>query len=594
MSNVHPFPAPPEDDGEDYITRDVAWDEHAEQLVLGSSMGNALAYAEAMDAGLDRTDFHRLGHQLIWDVIGQLVSEGAPTHFVAVRDKVEKLGRLREVAGGMLINDISNLNVPPGAVGHFAEIVRDKAATRRADDLGIRIRAAAHVGAGPDDVGAIIARYQEHEAARTAQASGGGPAHILAAALDWSALFAADYTNVQLLPGRLLAPGQQIAVVGDGKAGKSLFMQEWVWRVATGQSALGDTPQPVVRVLYIDAENGHPELQQRLRSFGAGPQTMGALTYLSFPPIRPLDTAAGGQDLLATAKAVGAEVVVIDTVSRFISGEENTADTWLALYRHTLMPLKAAGIASIRLDHFGKDNERGARGSSAKVQDVDHVWELRAQGGGILSLKRTHSRTGIGPDEFTLIRHSRKIGDDWVAGATRHEPMTFADRAALIEGTTEWLVDQLDTAGVDPTWGNPKVREWCGANGIRVRKDRIEEAVRVRKAKATKATNKVPPHLPRDLETPSATDLPPAPGNPQTKPQVNHSPGTSGEPGGTVPTAPSFPRPLPKEGEGGAHRGTQEPLCTNCGHPLPAYRATAGYDTHLLCDTTICPNTEDT
>jgi hypothetical protein len=201
-----------------------------------------------------------------------------------------------------------------------------------------------------------------------------------------------------------MGPGQQITVVGDGKAGKSLFVQEWMWRMATGQAFLGDDPQDPVRILYLDAENGQEQVQERFLSFGAGPRgTWASSGTPASHPIRPLDTAGGGADLLAMVKATGAELVVIDTVSRFIQRpRERRRHLAQGLYRHTLLPLKRDRIASVRLDHFGKDKDRGGRGSSAKTQDVDHVWELAAQGGGTLTLKRTHTRTGIGPDFFSL------------------------------------------------------------------------------------------------------------------------------------------------------------------------------------------------
>ena len=51
-------------------------------------------------------------------------------------------------------------------------------------------------------------------------------------------------------------------------------------------------------------------------------------------------------------------------------GEENSADTYRALYRHALAPLKAARRTVVRLDHRGKDMKAaGARGSSAKNDD---------------------------------------------------------------------------------------------------------------------------------------------------------------------------------------------------------------------------------
>ncbi len=574
MSTIYPLPAPPEDDGE-YIDRRVPEDLAAETAVLSACMYDRNAVERA--AFLRGTDFSRPVHELIWTTLQQQARTDGPTDPIALHNEITKLGQGHRIGGNAnLLFGIAN-TVAGGTVEYYASIVAEQAALRRADSLTIKARTAIADGARPADIAALFTEYLTAEQDRSSEASGAGPAHLTAAELDWDVLFATDYQNVRLLPGRLLAPGQQIAIVGEGKAGKSLLTLEWVWRMSTGQAFLGDAPQDPVRVLYIDAENGHPELQQRLRSLGARPDRMGSLVYLSFPPVRPLDTPGGGQDLLALARHYGAELVVLDTVSRFIQGEENSADTWLGLYRHTLMPLKAAGIASARLDHFGKDGERGARGSSAKTQDVDHVWELRAQGGGVLSLKRTHSRTGVGPDEFAIIRHSRKVGDDWVAGATTHKVMEFADRAALLEGTTEWLVDQLDKAGVDTAWGSPKVLTWCRENGIRTAKGKVEEAVRVRKSRPSPD---LPPHLPY----PPVTQTPPDAGGGRDKTPGQTSPGEVRGRSGDVPASPPSPRLPPKEGGGGSAPGEEAPICIICGEPYSPDWAARGYDTHLTCD----------
>ncbi|MFF4479492.1 AAA family ATPase [Streptomyces sp. NPDC001520] len=398
---------------------------------------------------------------------------------------------------------------------------------------------------------------------------------------------------MQLLPGRIMAPGQQITVVGDGKAGKSLFVQEWAWRMATGQGFLDDKPQPPVSVLYLDAENGQEAVQERFLSFGAGDGRMGMLSYASFPPVRPLDTAGGGADVLALAAAVEAQIVVIDTVSRFIAGPENDADTWLSLYRHTLMPLKRAGLASIRLDHLGKDGERGARGSSAKTQDVDHVWTLTSQGGGSLMLKRTHTRTGIGPDSFALLRQARRDGDHWAPGGTRHvlaapDPDGFNSGSGLaaIPGTVEYIVAALDRAGLPNDAGNPTAIKKLAELEIPARKEKIADAVRVRKNRGNSGSPApspdLPPHLPAE---PS-----PNPGESPDKTAGQTFPGNPGEPRGTTPAAPPFPRPPSQEGEGGAGhpRGASEnrPLCDVCERPMNSDWAARGYTTHLGCDPT--------
>ena len=116
-----------------------------------------------------------------------------------------------------------------------------------------------------------------------------------------------------------------------------------------------------------------------------------------------LDTATGGEQLLSLAEKHGANLVILDSVSRFVQGAENEASTWNALYAHSLAPLKAAGIASLRVDHTGKHEERGMRGSSAKASDVDSAWSLAYDAGsGKRTLTRTHSRDGMGPGEVRL------------------------------------------------------------------------------------------------------------------------------------------------------------------------------------------------
>ena len=70
--------------------------------------------------------------------------------------------------------------------------------------------------------------------------------------LDWSSFMTADFGEVEWLPGKLMVRGQQIALVGYGKVGKSLFMQEWVWRMACGNGFLSDHDRGGLRVLYVD------------------------------------------------------------------------------------------------------------------------------------------------------------------------------------------------------------------------------------------------------------------------------------------------------------------------------------------------------
>ncbi|MET7438377.1 AAA family ATPase [Streptomyces sp. NPDC005496] len=580
MDNVRHMPRDQAD--QDGLNRTSPHDAEAENWVAGVIMHSRTAYLECAEV-IERDDIYQPAIRLIWDVVGGMVAEQKQLHPITVRAEIEKQKQLRTVDDGRLLDRLGAETISPTMAQAFAERIADVAKIRRHDEHANRVKAQIQLGATAEELDKLDDDHRQYEQRRAA--TGHGPSHLTSAFLDWNPFFATDFSSVELLPGKLMAPGQQITIVGDGKAGKSLFVQEWLWRMATGQAFLGDRPQAPIPLLYVDAENGHEDIQGRFVSYGAGPGRMGLMTYASFPPIRPLDTAGGGADLLAMVKECEAQLVCLDTVSRFISGPENDADTWLSLYRHTLLPLKRAGIASVRLDHMGKDGDRGARGSSAKTQDVDHVWELRAQGGGIVTLKRTHTRTGIGPDAFVLLRQARKDGDRYLPGQTRHVLHEY-EHLEPAEGTVEWLIGQLDRLGLPDDVGNPRTKSALASAGIPARKDKIEAAVRARKNRANRVPQEVPPTLP---ETGSPGESPNDQGG-TAKPQVKHSPGTPGEPTGN-PGSPSFPPP--KVGEGGmgtpgptATHTTTAALCTVCEEPLTGFRLDRGYDTHLSCDPT--------
>jgi hypothetical protein len=465
---------------------------------------------------------------------------------------------------------------------HFAEQVADTARQRRYDAHSTALKAAIDRGADGDELADLVADFQQGEQLR--ESTGRGPSHLTASLLDWGDFFDIDFGKIQLLPGKLMGPGQQIALIGDGKAGKSLFVQEWMWRMATGQPFLGDAPQDPVKILYLDAENGQEQVQERFLSFGAGPGSMGELRYASFPPVRPLDTAGGGADLTALVKATGAQLVVIDTVSRFIAGLENDADTWLSLYRHTLLPLKRDRVASVRLDHFGKDKERGGRGSSAKTQDVDHVWELTYEGSGELTLKRTHTRTGIGPDKFHLARHADRDGDNWRAGSTRHVVRAREHVEQNIPGTDEHIILALDSSGLPLEAGNRLVKNKLADLRIAAGSDKIARIVKLRQTRAKReAEERSPGRSPDPLQETFPGNVP-RNGSRDGKAAGQTFPGNAE---GTPGTPPVPPFPPSKGGDGEGTSGTQTPTgppCTICDHPMTTDWAGRGYDTHLGCD----------
>ena len=203
--------------------------------------------------------------------------------------------------------------------------------------------------------------------------------------VDWGALWSMDFAAEEWLIEPLIPVARLVSIFAPAKQGKSLVVLEAVACAASGRPVFGMAPTEPVTTLYCDYEMTPADLHERLADMGFGPSDdLSRLHYLSLPSIPPLDTPEGGAFLVALVEATGARLVVIDTTSRVISGKENDADTVTALARNSLFPLKARGVAVARLDHEGKDSERGARGSSAKRDDVDVQWRLKRTDDGVV------------------------------------------------------------------------------------------------------------------------------------------------------------------------------------------------------------------
>lgn len=290
--------------------------------------------------------------------------------------------------------------------------------------------------------------------------------------LDWEALYAGEDTTdwivEPLIPARRL-----VALYSAPKVGKSLLMLELAVQISRGGSVLGVEPGTPRRVLYVDFENDpRGDILERLRAMGFGPKDLDGLDYLSFPNLAALDTAQGGKQLAAATRVYGTNVVMVDTISRAIAGEENENDTWLNFYRHTGRLMKAAGIALVRLDHSGKDETRGQRGGSAKSGDVDMVWRMSRVTDDTYRLDCEASRLQVAEKTLVLHRDTTPL--------LRHRVDAMGRYAAWDARVVE-VMALADSAGLDRAIGRVKLRQWLRETG-RSAPDRVlEEVCRRRK-----------------------------------------------------------------------------------------------------------------
>lgn len=305
----------------------------------------------------------------------------------------------------------------------------------------------------------------------------GAPAHLRYPALDWQRVFEGAPDDTDWLVPEFIARGQSYSLVSPAKAGKSLLMLDVAAAIAAGRSALGNPPQDPVRVLYADWENSRDDLTERLRDMGYGPTDLANLRYLSFPTMPPLDGPAGGHDIVDVADHHDAALVIIDTVARVVAGEENAADTYRNLYRHTLQPLRAAHRAVLRLDHRGKGPNAGARGSSAKNDDVDVVWQLSQSPGpdgeAYVDLRLERQRGSAHPEQIHLVRnpnpHLRHIA--------RPPELSLTEQQRIAQ-----CIEAMKQMHLPADAGGRTARVALREKGHKFRNDIIAAAVKARKA----------------------------------------------------------------------------------------------------------------
>jgi hypothetical protein len=300
----------------------------------------------------------------------------------------------------------------------------------------------------------------------------------LAHLVEWSKLWTDDRPEVEWIAEPVLPAKRSVSIYAPAKAGKSTITLAICAAVATGGYVLGQHKATPTDVLYLDYEMTEDDLIERLSSLGYGPQDdLQRLHYALLPSLPPLDTAEGAQALLALVDHTNAKLVVVDTFGRAVEGDEDKADTVRNFYRHTGLALKARDIAVLRTDHTGKDTKKGQRGSSAKNDDLDVVWQLtrsQTRNGDGLTLTRTHSRVSWVPEQIKIQRVETDHGHDYRADL---QSETWPD------GTRQ-DADLLDHLQIPLDASQREAAQTVRDSGHAIGSGRLRTALRFRKAAA--------------------------------------------------------------------------------------------------------------
>lgn len=438
----------------------------AEEAVIGCALVSPQAAAEL--AALSPDDFYKPIHKTLWAEVVRLVGEFAYVDPVVLVDRLAADGEDRGILSDLVLK--AQAEVPATSrASVYAGIVTTHARRRTQILAASALTDAIFAG---DDVAAAKARTQLMEIADATGGTQVGKAIKNANLVDWDELWQHEAATEEWTAWPLVPKGRGVALWAPAKAGKSTIVLAVVAGAAAGLPILGrPNPNRPVNILYLDYEMTLDDLRERLEELGYGPGTdFSHLHYALLPSLPPLNTPEGAAELLALAKSVGAELVVIDTFSRANGGaDENDAKTTQAFYDCTGKALKREGIAYLRTDHAGKDVERGQRGSSAKNDDVDVVWQLSRGDEGVM-LKRTHSRIPWVPESIPI---SRMVGTETITYAVT------ANDSIYPAGTKE-LAEKLDRISFPLTGTKDQARY----AGIKARNTVLMAAIRYRRDRA--------------------------------------------------------------------------------------------------------------
>lgn len=289
--------------------------------------------------------------------------------------------------------------------------------------------------------------------------------------IDWTDFWKREKKPVNWLVEGVIQRGQQMVLFSLPGVGKSLLAGEFAVLLATGRPVLGGPALEPMRVLYVDLENSEDDVHDRLSSWGFAGSALDGLHYSLLGDWPPLNTEAGG---LALAKYVAEhriEVVVIDTTSRVVEGDVNSPNAIADLWNKCQVRLKRIGVTVIRIDHAGKNADRGQLGSVMKSADQDVIWEMTAAAGDAVSMTCRKDRANV-------IGTGSKLGLRRQKNPLRHLPVTST--AATPEGGGEAAGSAAESLDADQFEAELQVLELL---------DRLYPGKKVGKVVARKALN---------------------------------------------------------------------------------------------------------
>ncbi|MFJ6934466.1 AAA family ATPase [Streptomyces sp. NPDC101132] len=384
---------------------------------------------------------------------------------------------------------------------------------------------------------------------------------------------------LQPLVGDLLHLNTLARVIGPSGTFKSFVMIDMCGHVGTGLHWHGQYVRQGL-VVYLVAE-GAEGIRKRVRAWE---QHHGVrMDNVRFLP-RPVQAMDPEWDVLTELmRRMEPVLIVVDTQARVTVGIEENSNTEMGRVVARLDRLRDVTGACVTLvHHTGHLGEHG-RGASAVKGALQSELKINRKGDRlsnfVLSVQSGKQKDEEEGDAHTFGLQKISIDGEFKPDGRPVTSLVLVSLGAVpdrepVRGSVDWIIRELDRAGVPTSYGRDRLRSECTRLEIEAGTTKLEEVARVRKAR----TQNLPPSLPPPMLDDGS----------QPAPKAGAASGIAA--GRTRPAGPKAGvrqelsnLPAPSLSLRRGQVGHPGPVCVTCGDELDAEWARQGHDRHVMC-----------